>query len=96
MSLPLRVRGELKNYIDFLIQDRKKKKMLYAWTLRHMYLEPNLETILSHSVGLILGLITANFKIWYKREPTPEEMLKILSIIQRRMPDMREAFVDPR
>ena len=88
------LRDALERSIDNFLENPQKNKTLFTEILKMQDIEATLEAILSYHIGYLYGIITHQFSRSHGRMPNMDEMREIMEIINGRMREMREAYVD--
>ena len=92
--------NQARNILESNIDDVLKSPSVFEDTSKIMLqvlgIEPNLETTLSIVSGFLNGLIFGYYQIKEHRGMNEQEMLDFLTIMKRRVWEMRQAFIEAR
>jgi len=91
-----RVRMMLEKNIDTVIDNPEGTELSYRSMLTFQGIEPNLETVLSYLVGMLIGAADGSYVAYHQRLMSSDERMKVLELLKRRAFELRQAFLRTR
>lgn len=89
-------RAVLENNIDYIMKSPKESEQNLRDILNNQGIKPTLETILSFVTGLTAGIVEGFYIVKYGRFLNAQERNELISLLQRRASELREAFISTR
>ena len=86
----------LEKHIDDVLEDPEVYEEVFKKSLMIMGIEPNLETILAHSTGIIMGRLLTRSRMTAREMNQAKIVQDAWIILRRRAYEMREAFLSTR
>ena len=93
MPLDSDVRLAVEKNIDEILKDPEGFLKTFQMALWEMGIQPNLEAILAHITGHLIGIANGVNLIKHERLLTPSELKELADILRRRAWEMRQEFI---
>ena len=86
------IRINFEEACDSFLSEPRKRLTEYSLILKGMGIEPTLETVVNFITGTIWGVIMTYIFAFHKREPKEWEIVEIMKLLKRRIPEIRTVF----
>ena len=96
MSIDREIRDFIESQIDAVLNDPAEIEIYTKVLLKVTGVKPNVDTVLSFILGMIWGACDMLVRDKYKRAPTSEDFAGIIPLMNRRLNELRDAFMNLR